>query len=58
MNDYTVTMVYDQFNITTVVYAENEEEAQMITMQKMTQDEGLKIGYPVDWDIVLEGRFI
>lgn len=58
MKDYTVTMAYDQFSITTVIYADNEEEAQRLAMQKMTQDEGLPLNYPQGWEIVLEGEFV
>lgn len=58
MKDYTVTMAYDQFSITTVIYADNEEEAQRLAMQKMTQDEGLPLDYPQGWEIVLEGEFV
>ena len=36
MNDYTVVMAYDQFTITTVIYADSEEEAMRLAMQKMT----------------------
>lgn len=58
MKDYTVIMAYDQFSITTVIYADNEEEAQRLAMQKMTQDEGLFLNYPQAWEIVLEGEFV
>lgn len=58
MKDYTVTMAYDQFSITTVIYADNEEEAQRLAMQKMTQDEGLPLDYPQGWEIVLEGEIV
>ena len=58
MNDYTVVMAYDQFTITTVIYADSEEEAMRLTMQKMTQDEGLPLDYPQAWEITLEGEFV
>ena len=49
--------VYDQFSITTVIYAENEEEAKRFALQKLTQDEGLNIGEPMYYDLELEGVF-
>ena len=58
MNDYTVTLAYDQFLITTVIYADNEEEAQRLALQKLTQDEGLNIGEPMGYQIQLEGSFV
>jgi hypothetical protein len=58
VNDYTITLVYDQFIITTVVYADNEEEAQRLALQKLTQDEGLPLGEPMGYRIELEGSFI
>lgn len=58
MNDYTVVMAYDQFTITTVIYADSEEEAMRLAMQKMTQDEGLPLDYPQGWEITLEGEFV
>lgn len=57
MNDYTVTLAYDQFVITTVIYADNEEEAKRLVLQKLTQDEGLNIGEPIHYEIQLEGSF-
>lgn len=57
MNDYTATLVYDQFIITTVVYADNEEEAKRLALSKLTQDEGLNIGEPMELWLQLEGAF-
>lgn len=56
MNDYTIKLVYDQFVITTVIYADDEEEAQVLALQKLTQDEGLNIGEPMGYEIELEGE--
>ena len=57
MNDYTITLVYDQFNITTVIYADDEEQAKRYALQKLTQDEGLNIGEPMEYQLELEGQF-
>jgi hypothetical protein len=57
MNDYTITLVYDLYNITTVIYADNEEEAKRLALQKLTQDEGLLLGEPMGYEITLEGSF-
>jgi len=56
MNDYTVTLTYDYFSIITVSYADTEEEAKRLALQKLTQDEGLPLGDPIDWQVTLEGR--
>jgi hypothetical protein len=58
MNDYTITLVYDLYNITTVIYADNEEEAKRLALQKLTQDEGLLLGEPMGYEITLEGSFV
>jgi hypothetical protein len=57
MNDYTITLVYDQFNITTVIYADNEAEAKRLALSKLNQDEGLPVGEPMEYQIELEGTF-
>ena len=57
MKDYTIHLVYDQFCITTVIYAENEDEAERLALQKLTQDEGLNVGEPMYYEIELEGEF-
>lgn len=57
MNDYTVTLVYDLFNITTVVYADSEEEASKFALQKLDQECGIPLGAPQAWRFVLEGVF-
>lgn len=57
MNDYTVTLTYDYFFIITVVYADTEGEAKFLALQKLTQDEGLPLGDPIDWQVTLEGSF-
>ena len=57
MNDYTIHLVYDQFIITTIVYADNEEEAERVALQKMTQDEGLNVGEPMYYELEHEGSF-
>ena len=58
MNDYTITLVYDQFIITTVIYADNEEEAKRYALQKLTQDEGLPLGEPIKYQLEHEGTFV
>jgi hypothetical protein len=58
MNDYTITLVYDQFAITTVIYADNEEEAKRLALVKLTQDEGLPLGEPMEYRLTLEGSFV
>ena len=57
MNDYTVTLVYDQFIIQTVIYADNEEEAKRLALSKLKQDEGLNIGEPMYYQLEHEGTF-
>lgn len=57
MNDYTMTLVYDLFNITTVVYADNEEEAKRFALQKLDQECGLPLSEPMEYQITLEGKF-
>jgi hypothetical protein len=57
MNDYTMTLVYDLFNITTVVYADNEEEAKRFALQKLDQECGIPLGEPMEYQITLEGKF-
>lgn len=58
MNDYTVTLVYDAFTITTIIYADNEDEAKRLSLQKLTQDEGLSLGEPMEYQLEHEGTFI
>ena len=57
MNDYTITLVYDLFNITTVVYADNEAEAKKFALQKLDQECGLPLDEPMEYQIKLEGVF-
>ena len=57
MNDYTITLTYDQFTITTVIYADNEEEAKRLALSKLTQDEGLPLGEPIGYSLEMEGVF-
>jgi hypothetical protein len=57
MNDYTITLVYDLFNIVTVVYANNEEEAKRFALQKLDQECGLPLEEPMEYQIELEGKF-
>jgi hypothetical protein len=57
MNDYTIKLVYDQFVITTVIYADNEEEAKRLALWKLTEDERLNIGEPMYYELELEGTF-
>jgi len=56
MNDYTITLVYDLFNITTVVYADNEDEAKRFALQKLDQECG-PLGEPMEYQLELEGGF-
>ena len=58
MNDYTVTLVYDQFTITTVIYCDNEEEAKRLALQKLPQDQGLPLGEPMEYQLEHEGTFV
>ena len=58
MNDYTATLVYDQFIITTVIYADNEEEAKRFAFQKLTQDEGLSLDEPMEYQLTHEGSLV
>ena len=58
MNDYTVTLVYDQFTITTVIYADNEDEARRLALQKLTQDQGLPLCEPMEYQLEHEGTFV
>jgi len=57
MNDYTITLVYDLFNITTVIYADDEEQAKRYALQKLNQDCGLPLGEPMEYQLELEGSF-
>ena len=57
MNDYTITLVYDSFIVTTIIYADNEEEAKRLALVKLRQDEGLQISEPNEYNLQLEGRF-
>jgi hypothetical protein len=57
MNDYTITLVYDLFNITTVIYADDEEQAKRYALQKLSQDCGLPLGEPMEYQLELEGIF-
>jgi hypothetical protein len=57
MNDYDIHLVYDQFIIHTIVYADNEEQAKRVAWQKLTQDEGLSLGLPIEYRIELQGSF-
>jgi hypothetical protein len=57
VNDYTITLVYDLFNITTVVYADDEEQAKRFALQKLDQECGLPLGEPMEYQLELEGSF-
>jgi hypothetical protein len=57
MNDYTITLVYDLFNITTVIYADNEEEAQRLAITKLREECGLPLDEPMEYQLELEGTF-
>ena len=49
--DYTITLVYDLFNITTVVYADNEDEAKRFALQKLDQECNISLGEPMEYQI-------
>ena len=57
MNDYTVTLVYDLVIISTVVYADNEDEAKRFALQKLDQECGIPCLEPQEWRFELEGVF-
>ncbi len=57
MKDYTVTLVYDLFTITTVIYADDEEQAKRFSLQKLDQECGLPLGEPMEYQLELEGEF-
>lgn len=51
MNYYTIEMVYEQFIITTGVFADSEEEAKPTAFQFLTQTEGLPLGEPNEYRV-------
>lgn len=55
MNDYTVTLEYDQFIIITVIYADTEDQAKRLALAKLTQDQGLPLDEPIGYQLELEG---
>jgi hypothetical protein len=57
VKDYTVTLVYDLFTITTVIYADNEDEAKRFALQKLDQECGLPLDEPMEYQLELEGVF-
>ena len=57
MKDYTITLVYNLFTITTVIYADNEDEAKRFALQKLDQECGLPLDEPMEYQIKLEGVF-
>ncbi len=56
MNDYTVTLVYEQLTITTVIYADNEEQAERYALQKLNEN-GINLGQPLGYQLEHEGTF-
>jgi len=52
-----MTLVYELFSITTVVYADNEDEAKRFALQKLDQECGLPLGEPMEYQLQLEGKF-
>jgi hypothetical protein len=56
MNDYTITLVYDLLNITTVIYADDEEQAKRYALQKLDEN-GINLGEPIEYQLELEGSF-
>jgi hypothetical protein len=57
VNDYTITLAYDLFNIITVVYADNEDEAKRFALQKLDLECGIPLGEPMWYELKLEGKF-
>lgn len=57
MNYYTVTLVYDLFVITTLIYADNEEEAKRYAIQVLDEG-GVNIGEPQEYQIEHEGSLV
>jgi hypothetical protein len=57
VKDYTITLVYDLFTITTVIYADNEDEAKRFALQKLDQECGLPLDEPMEYQLELEGVF-
>lgn len=57
MNDYTVTLVYDLFVITTVICADSEEEAERYAL-RILDEHGINLGEPMEYQIEREGSFV
>lgn len=57
MNDYTVTLVYELLTITTVIYADEEEEAKRYALQRL-DEHNINLGEPMEYQIQHEGSFV
>jgi hypothetical protein len=58
MNDYDVTLTFDQFVIITCVYADDEDMAERFALQKL-QEEGLNLyGWKYEPTIEKRGEFV
>lgn len=58
MNDYDITLTFDQFVIHTVINADDREQAERFTFQKL-DEEGLNL-YGRKYEITIEkqGEFV
>ena len=56
MNDYTVTFIMDYFSVTTVISADDEEQAERLATQWLAEN-GLNLGEfkVLDVNMTLEG---
>ena len=57
MNDYTVTLTYNELIITTVIYADDEEQAKRYALQKLNEN-GINLGEPMEYKLEHEGVFL
>jgi len=58
MNDYNVTLTFDQFIIITCIYADDEDMAERFALQKL-QEEGLNFyGRKYEATIEKQGEFV
>ena len=58
MNDYDVTLTFDQFSIYTCISADDEEMAERFALQKL-DEEGLNLyGWKYEATIEKQGEFV
>ena len=58
MNDYDVTLTFDQFIIITCISADDEDMAERFALQKL-QEEGLNLfGWKYEATIEKQGEFV